>query len=75
MGWREPGYVVFCTIPKPVGARYLLLKVGPKARHKRENNIIFEEYLRDLHESISRMWRIKPEVVALYADITNFQAT
>jgi hypothetical protein len=42
MGWREPGYLVFYTRPKPAGARYLLLRVGPNARHKRENGIIFE---------------------------------
>jgi hypothetical protein len=48
MGWREPRYVVFCTRPQPAGVRYLLLKARPNARHKRENGIIFEAYLRDI---------------------------
>jgi hypothetical protein len=53
MGWREPRYVVFCTRPQPAGARYLLLRSGPQARHKRENGIIFEAYLWDIQEAIS----------------------
>jgi hypothetical protein len=75
MGWREPGYVVFCTRPQPEGARYLLLRVGPNSRHKRENGIIFESYLQDMQEAINRSWRITPEAVARYAKIANFQAT
>jgi hypothetical protein len=75
MGWREPGYVIFCTRPQPAGERYLLLRSGPHAKHKRENGIIFEAYLCDIQEAISRSWRITPEVVTRYADITNFWAT
>jgi hypothetical protein len=48
MGWREPEYVIFCTRPQRAEARYLLLRSGPQARHKRENRIIFEAYLRDI---------------------------
>jgi hypothetical protein len=75
MGWREPGYVIFCTRPQPAGARYLLLRSGPQARHKRENGIIFEAYLWDIQEAISRSWRITPEAIMRYADIANFWAT
>jgi hypothetical protein len=75
MGWWEPEYVVFATRPQPAGARYLLLRSGPQARHKRENGIIFEAYLWDIQEAISRSWRITPEVVARYGDIANFWAT
>jgi hypothetical protein len=74
-GWREPEYVVFCTRPQPVGARYLLLISRPQAKHKRENGIIFEEYLRDIQEAISRSRRITPEAVMRYGDIANFWAT
>ena len=52
-----------------------MLKAGPNARHKRENGIIFEAYLRDIQEAINRSWRITPEVVARYTNIANFQAT
>jgi hypothetical protein len=45
---------VFCTRPNPAGERYLLLKSGPNAKHKRENRVIFEEYLRELQEAINR---------------------
>jgi hypothetical protein len=48
MGWREPEYVVFSTRPQPVGARYRVLRLGPQARHKRKNGIIFEAYLWDM---------------------------
>ena len=48
MGWREPEYVFFCTRLQPTGARYLLLKSRPQDRHKRENGIVFEAYLRDI---------------------------
>jgi hypothetical protein len=76
MGWREPRYVTFCTRPKPnQGKRYSLLKATTSASHKRMNGSIFEGYLRDLQEAISKMWRITPEVVARYADIATFQAT
>jgi hypothetical protein len=53
MGWKEPRYVVFCTRPKPKGARYLLLKAGTNYRHKRKNGIIFESYLHDMQEAIN----------------------
>jgi hypothetical protein len=72
MGWREPGFVVFCTRPMPAGSRYLLLKEGLNSRHKRENGIIFEAYLCNLQEAINRMWRITPEAVVQYTDIANF---
>jgi hypothetical protein len=63
MGWKEPRYVVFCTRPKPnQGARYLLLRARPEARRKKDERAIFEGYLCDLQESISKMWRITPEV-------------
>jgi hypothetical protein len=76
MGWKEPRYVVFCTRPKPnQGARYLLLRARPESRRKKVNGAIFEGYLRDLQESISKMWRITPEAVARYGNIANFQAT
>jgi hypothetical protein len=75
MGWWEPEYVIFCTRLQPAGARYLLLRFGPQARHNRENGIIFEAYLWDIHEAISRSWRITPEVFARYANIVNFWAT
>jgi hypothetical protein len=39
------------------------------------NGSIFEGHLCDLHEAISKAWRITPEVVARYADIAKFQAT
>jgi hypothetical protein len=75
MGWREPEYVVFCTRPQPAGARYLLLRSGPQSRHKREKGIIFEAYIRDIHESINQTWRITLEAITRYGDITNFWAT
>jgi hypothetical protein len=53
MGWRELEYVVFSTRPQLGGARYILLRSDPEARHKRENGIIFEAYLWDIHEDIS----------------------
>jgi hypothetical protein len=54
MGWWEPEYVIFCNRPQRAGARYLLLKSGPQARHKRENGILFEAYLRYIQEDINR---------------------
>jgi hypothetical protein len=32
MGWREPEYVVFATIPQPEGAIYRVLRLGPHTR-------------------------------------------
>jgi hypothetical protein len=76
MGCKEPRYAVFCTKPKPnQGEGYFFLRARPDARRKRVNGSIFEGYLRDLQEAISKMWRITPEVVVQYGDITNFQAT
>jgi hypothetical protein len=76
MGWREPRYVTFGTRPKPnQGEIYLLLRATSDARHKRMNGSIFEGYLRDLQESISNIWRIKPQAIAWFRDITNFKAT
>jgi hypothetical protein len=76
MGWREPRYVVFGTRPKPnQGERYFLLKARPEAKRKKVNGYIFEGYLRDLQEAISKMWRITPKFITRYGDITNFQAT
>jgi hypothetical protein len=74
MGWREPEHVVFCTTPQQGGARYRVLRSAPLAKHKRENGIIFEAYLREIQEVISRAWRITPEAVARYRGITNFWA-
>jgi hypothetical protein len=54
MGWWEPEYVIFCNRPQRAGARYLLLKSRPQARHKRENGILFEAYLQDIQEDINR---------------------
>ena len=45
------------------------------ASHKRMNGSIFEGYLRDLQEDISKMWRITLEVVMRYGNIVNFRAT
>lgn len=57
MGWKEPRYVVFGIRPKPNrGVRYLLLRAKPEARRKKANGAIFEGYLRDLQETISKMW-------------------
>jgi hypothetical protein len=64
MGWKEPTYVFFCTRPKPHGARYLLLRARPDSRNKKVNGSIFEGYLCNLQEAISKTWRITPEVVA-----------
>jgi hypothetical protein len=76
MRWREPRYVTFCTKAKPnQGKRYLLLRATSNASHKRMNGSIFEGYLHDLEEAISKMWTITPEAVAWYKDIANFQAT
>jgi hypothetical protein len=75
MGWREPEYIVFATRPQPVGVRYLVLRSRPQARQKRDNGIIFEAYLREIQEAISRSWRTTPKVVARYGDIANFWAT
>jgi hypothetical protein len=76
MGWRETRYVVFGTIPKPNhGARYLLLKARPDARNKRSSESIFEGYLRDIQEAISKRWRITLEVITWHKDIANLQAT
>jgi hypothetical protein len=58
-----------------MGARYLLLRYGPQARHKREKGVISKAYLWDIQEDINRSWRITPEAVARYADIANFRAT
>jgi hypothetical protein len=74
MGWREPEYVIFCTTPQPGGARYRVLRSGPLAKHKKENGIIFEAYLWEIQEAISRAWRITPEAVARYGGIANFWA-
>jgi hypothetical protein len=64
MGWKEPRYVVFCSRPKPnQGARYLFLRSRPESRNKKANGSIFEGYLYDLQESISKMWRITPKAV------------
>jgi hypothetical protein len=75
MGWREPGYVIFCTRPQPAGEGYLLLISGSQAKNKRENGIIFKSYLWDIQEYISQSWRITPKAITQYANITNFQAT
>jgi hypothetical protein len=65
VGWKEPNYTFFDTRPKPnYGARYLSLSVTSDAKHKKMNVVAFQEYLRDLQEAISNMWRITPEFVA-----------
>jgi hypothetical protein len=76
MGWKEPRYVVLYSRPKPnKGVRYLLLRARLEARRKKANGAIFEGYLRDLQESISKMWRITLETVTRYGAIDKFQAT
>jgi hypothetical protein len=65
---------LYQTQTKP-GKEVFTTKGDDSASHKRMNRSIFEGYLRDLQESISKMWRITPEVVARYADIAKFQAT
>jgi len=76
MGWKEPRYVVFCTRPKPnQGARHFFLRARLEARRKKANGSIFEGYICDLEEAISKMWSITPEDVAQYEDIANFMAT
>jgi hypothetical protein len=72
IGWREPEYVVFCTTPQTEGARYRILRSAPLAKHKKGNGIVFEAYLREIQEAISRSWRITPEAVARYEGIANF---
>jgi hypothetical protein len=64
-----------CTRPHLAGARYLLLRSELQARQKREKKIIFEAHIRDIQEAINRSWRITPEAIARYMDITNFRAT
>jgi hypothetical protein len=64
MGWRELEYVVFSTTPQPGGVRYRVLRSGPLAKHKRENEIVFKAYLREIQEGINRAWRITPEATA-----------
>jgi hypothetical protein len=51
-----------------------LLRARPESQSKKANRAIFEGYLRDLQEAISKMWRITPEVIMRYGDIANFQA-
>jgi hypothetical protein len=75
MAWRELEYVVFSTRPQPARVIYLLLRIGPQARNKRENGIIFESYLRDIPEVIIRSWIITPEDIMRYGDIVKFSAT
>jgi len=75
VGWRELGYVIFCIKPQPARVRYLFLRSRLHSKHKRENGVIFEAYLCEIHKSISRSWIITPKVVARYVDITNFWAT
>jgi hypothetical protein len=60
MGWKELDHVIFCTTPWLGGARYHILKSTPLAKHKKENRIIFEAYLREIEEVINRAWRITP---------------
>jgi len=74
MGWRELEYVVFSTTPQLGGAIYRILRAGPLANQKKENEIVFEAYPREIQESIDRAWRITPEAVARYGDIGNFWA-
>jgi hypothetical protein len=74
MGWREPEHAVFCTTPQPGGERYRVLRSAPLAKHKRENGIVFKDYLWEIQEAIIRAWRITPEDVAQYGGIANFWA-
>jgi hypothetical protein len=48
MRWRETEYVIFGTTPQPGGARYHVLRNGPLAKHKKDNGIVFEVYLREI---------------------------
>jgi hypothetical protein len=58
-----------------LGTTYLSLGVMSDAKHKKMNTVLFEGYLHDLHEAISNLWIITPQVVAHYWDITNIKAT
>jgi hypothetical protein len=64
MGWREPKYVVFGTTPQSGGEIYCILIYVPLAKNKKGNGIVFEAYLQEIQEAISRAWRIALEAVA-----------
>jgi hypothetical protein len=67
MGWKELNYTFFTTRPKTNhGARYLSLGVASDAKNRKMNAVVFQVYLRNLHETIANLWRIKPQVVAYY---------
>jgi hypothetical protein len=61
MGCREPEYIIFATTPQLGGARYCVLRAGPLAKQEKDNGIVFEAYLQEIHKSISLAWRITPE--------------
>jgi hypothetical protein len=76
MRWKEPNYTFFATRPMPnQGERYLSLGAKPDAKHMKMNIAVFEGYLRDLQEAISKLWRITPQAITHYRDISNFKAT
>jgi hypothetical protein len=64
MGWQELEYAIFSTTPQPGEERYCILRSGPLAKKKKENEIAFEAYLREIQEAINRAWRITLEFVA-----------
>jgi hypothetical protein len=76
MGWKEPNHTLFTTRPKPnYGVRYLSLGAMSDDKNRNMNAAVFKGYLCDLQEAISNLWRITPQAVAHYWDITNFKAT
>jgi hypothetical protein len=75
-GMQGTEYTFFATRPKlNHGARYLSLGATSGTKHMRMNAVLFEGYLRDLQEMIFNLWRITPQDVAYYRDISNFKAT
>jgi hypothetical protein len=56
MGWKELNYTFFDTRPKPNhGARYLSLGAVSYAKHMKMNATIFEGYLHDLQDVITKL--------------------
>jgi hypothetical protein len=55
--------------------RYLSLGATSYARKKNMNASIFEGSIHDLQETITNLWRITPQDVAYYQNISNFKAT
>jgi hypothetical protein len=67
IGWKEPNYTFFDTIPKPnYRTRHLSLGIASDAMHNKMNVVVFEGYLHDLEEAIFNMWRVTPQAIAQY---------